>query len=255
MAKLERVKTGIPGLDEMLGGGFLPETANLVEGAPGTGKTTLGMQFIYNGIVKYNEPGIILTFEEFPQQYYADAAGFGWDFKDLERKGLLKIIMTSPEVSRRDIESVGGIIENYVTEMGARRIVVDSMTQFGRLTRDPVELRALEYNFINALKREGLTSVLTRESPVLLGEAPQDDSLGFVVDSYIILRYVEIESAIRKALLVLKMRGSDHAKDIRQFEITGKGFVVQSKFEGQEGILSGSPRRMADSFVKAFVNP
>ena len=66
---MDRVQTGISGLDDMLGGGFLRETANLVEGAPGTGKTTLGMQFIYNGIVKYNEPGIIITFEEFPKQY------------------------------------------------------------------------------------------------------------------------------------------------------------------------------------------
>jgi circadian clock protein KaiC len=74
-----------------------------------------------------------------------------------------------------------------------------------------------------------------------------------VADSYLLLRYVEIESAIRKALLVLKMRGSDHAKDIRQYDITKIGFEVQAKFEGREGILSGSPRRMADSFVEAFV--
>jgi circadian clock protein KaiC len=250
---LERVKTGINGLDKMLGGGFLRETANLVEGAPGTGKTTLGMQFIYNGITKFNEPGLIITFEEFPQQYYNDAAAFGWDFRQLEKEGLLKIIMTSPEVSQLDIESVGGMIENYVTQMGARRVVVDSMTHFRRLTQNPIELRNVEYNFINGLKREGLTSVLTRESPVLLGESPEQDSLGFVVDSYTMLRYVEIESAIRKALLVLKMRGSDHAKDIQQFDITDTGISVQNRFEGQEGILSGSPRRMAESFIEAFI--
>ncbi|MCB0225120.1 MAG: circadian clock protein KaiC, partial [Anaerolineae bacterium] len=92
-----------------------------------------------------------------------------------------------------------------------------------------------------------------RESPVLLGESVQEASIGFIVDSYIVLRYVEIESAIRKALLVLKMRGSDHAKDIRQYDITTNGFDVQSKFEGQEGILSGNPRKMAASFVEAFV--
>ena len=251
---MDRVETGVKGLDEMLGGGFLRETANLVEGAPGTGKTTLGMQFIYNGIVQANEPGLIITFEEFPRQYYHDAAAFGWDFEDLEKQGLLKIIMTSPEVSRLDIESVGGMIESYVDQMGARRVVVDSITHFARLTQDPVELRGLEFNFINALKREGLTSILTRESPVLLGESPEDSSISFVVDSYIILRYVEIESAIRKALLVLKMRGSDHAKDIRQCDITAHGLEVHSKFEGHEGILSGSPRRMADIFEEAFIS-
>lgn len=249
----DRVKTGITGLDEMMGGGFLRGTANLIEGAPGTGKTTLGMQFIYNGIVQANEPGLIITFEEFPQQYYHDAATFGWDFLDLEKKGLLKVVMTSPEVSRLDVESVGGMIEAYVNQTGARRVVVDSITHFARLTQDPIELRSLEFSFINALKRQGLTSVLTRESPVLLGESTDNTSIGFVVDAYLMLRYVEIESTIRKALLVLKMRGSDHAKDIRQYEITNNGFEVQSKFEGREGILSGSPRRMADSFVEAFV--
>ncbi len=250
---IEKVKTGIAGLDEMTGGGFVRGTANLVEGAPGTGKTTLGMQFIYNGIVKDNEPGLIITFEEFPQQYYHDAAAFGWDFVGLEKKGLLKVIMTSPEVSRLDVESIDGMIEKSVQQMGARRVVVDSITHFTRLTQDPVELRSIEFGFINALKRQGLTSVLTRESPVLLGEAVEDASIGFVVDSYLILRYVEIDSAIRKALLVLKMRGSDHAKDIRQYDISEKGIEVQSKFEGREGILSGSPRRLADSFVEALI--
>ena len=250
---MDRVNTGVSGLDKMLGGGFLRETANLVEGAPGTGKTTLGMQFIHHGIVHQNEPGLIITFEEFPKQYYHDAAAFGWDFKELEKKGLLKIVMTSPEVSRLDIESVGGMIERHIDEMGARRVVVDSMSHFARITQDPVELRSLEFQFINALKREKLTALLTRESPVLLGESVQEASIGFIVDSYIVLRYVEIESAIRKALLVLKMRGSDHAKDIRQYDITTNGFDVQSKFEGQEGILSGNPRKMAASFVEAFV--
>jgi len=251
---MDRVQTGIKGLDEMLFGGFLPQTANLVEGAPGTGKTTIGMQFIYYGITRFDQPGLIITFEEFPQQYYQDAAAFGWDFGQLEKEGRLKVIMTSPEVSRLDLESVGGMIETSVAQMGARRVLVDSITHFERLTQDPVELRALEYSFINGLKREGLTSLLTRESPTLLGEAPQEDSdIAFVADSYMLLRYVEMDSMIHKALLVLKMRGSDHAKDIRQFGITDRGVEVRSKFEGREGIMSGNPRLMADSFVEAFV--
>jgi circadian clock protein KaiC len=248
----ERVKTHIKGLDEMLYGGFLPQTANLVEGPPGTGKSTFGMQFIYNGIRYDNEPGLIVTFEEFPQQYYRDAEGFGWDFRKLEREGKLRVIMTSPEVSRSDLESVGGTIETLAREMGARRILVDSLSHFDQLTSDPVEMRAIAYGFINALKREGLTSILTRESPVLLGSEEKENDIAFVVDSYILLRYVEIESAIRKALLALKVRGSNHAKDIRQFEITSRGIEIMSKFEGQEGILSGSPHRMAEAFVEAF---
>lgn len=248
----DRVKTSIKGLDEMLQGGFLPQTANLVEGPPGTGKSTLGMQFIYNGIRHHDEPGLILTFEEFPQQYYRDAQSFGWDFRQLEHEGKLRIIMTSPEVSRTDLESVGGTIETLAREMGARRILVDSISHFDQLTRDPTEFRSVVYGFINALKREGMTSILTRESPVLLGGEAEENPIAYVVDSYIMLRFVEIESAIHKALLVLKLRGSDHAKDIRQFEISSRGIEIMSRFEGQEGIMSGSPRRMVEAFDQAF---
>jgi len=252
---MERVKTGIEGLDEMLHGGFLPCTANLVEGAPGTGKTTFGMQFIFDGITMYNEPGLIVTFEEFPQQYYRDAATFGWDFRELERQNKLKVIMTSPEVTRQDLQNVGGVIETYVREMGAKRILVDSISHFRRLSVDPIKLRDLEYSFINGLKREGLTSVLTRESSALFGDAVHyDDHIAFTVDSYLLLRYVEIESTVNRALLVLKVRGSDHAKDIRQFEVTPTGIVVKTKFEGHEGIMSGSPHRMESAFMKAFVD-
>ncbi|MGD8474627.1 MAG: ATPase domain-containing protein [Anaerolineae bacterium] len=248
----ERVKTDVKGLDDMLNGGFLPQSANLIEGPPGTGKTTLGMQFIYNGIQYHDEPGLILTFEEFPQQYYRDAESFGWDFRRLESEGKLKVIMTSPGVSRSEAESVGGRIETLAREMGARRILVDSISHFDQMAEDALELRSVVFGFINALKREGLTSVLTRESPVLLGGEEEKHSIAYVVDSYIMLRYVEIESAIRKALLVLKLRGSDHAKDIRQFEITDHGIEIMSRFEGQEGIMSGSPRRMAEAFDEAF---
>lgn len=251
---MERVKTGIPGLDEMLHGGFLPQTANLVEGAPGTGKTTLGMQFIYHGIVAHGEPGLVLTFEEFPQQYYNDAASFGWDFRQMEREGKLRVVMTSPEVTKADLEQVGGRIEGLVRQIGAKRVLVDSLSHFERLCEGPTHLRAVVFGFVNALKREGLTSILTRENMALLGESEAtDDALGFLVDSYTLLRYVELESTIRKALLVLKMRGSDHDKGIRQFEITSRGVEVRAPFEGREGILSGSPRRMVDSFVQAFV--
>jgi circadian clock protein KaiC len=239
----------------MLHGGLIARTATLVEGAPGTGKTTLGMQFIHHGIASCDEPGLILTFEQFPQQYYRDAATLGWDFRRLEDEGQLKIIMSSPEVSRLDLERTEGRIEQLARSMGARRVLVDSLSHFERLTEDPVELRQLIYSFVNGLKREGLTAILTRESPALLGEAEGfNEGLAFLVDSYILLRYVEMESAIHKALLVLKMRGSNHDKDIRQFSITGHGIEVQARFEGREGIMSGNPRRsMADSFVQAFV--
>jgi circadian clock protein KaiC len=85
-----------------------------------------------------------------------------------------------------------------------------------------------------------------------LGGEEDQSSVSYVVDSYLMLRYVEIESTIRKALLVLKLRGSDHAKDIRQYRIGEHGIEIMSRFEGREGIMSGSPRRMVEAFDEAF---
>jgi circadian clock protein KaiC len=254
---MERLATGIAGLDEMLAGGFFPESANLVEGAPGTGKTTLGMQFIYSGIDDHDEPGLILTFEEFPHQYYRDAAAFGWDLRALEAQGKLRVIMTSPEVTQADLKQVGGMLEKQVDEIGARRLLVDSISHFERISRDRLELRDTVFEFINGIKRMGLTAVLTRESRALLGGDPNvGQDMAFVADSYILLRYVEIASEMRKALIVLKLRGSNHAKDIHQYEITDQGVVVQAKFEGQQGIMSGNPTpRMAEAFGEAFGKP
>jgi circadian clock protein KaiC len=241
----------------MLHGGFLPRTANLVEGAPGTGKTTLGMQFIQHGITVCNEPGIILTFEEFPQQYYRDAANFGWDFRVHEAADHLRVIMTSPEVTRADLRQIHGQIEAMIGQMGAKRVLVDSLSHFDRLASNPVELRQVIYEFLNGLKRLGLTAVLTRENSALLGETPDtEEDLAFVVDSYVLMRYVEIQSAVHKALLVLKVRGSDHDKDIRQYAITGRGIEVRSRFEGTRGIMSGTPEMThAEAFVAAFLSP
>lgn len=251
---MDRKPTGIPGLDGMLDGGLLPETAVLLDGAPGTGKTTFGLQYIYNGITNYHEPGIILTFEEFPRQYYHDAAGFGWDLPALEAADQLRVIMTSPEVSLADLRQPDGLLAEAVHTIGARRILVDSLSHFARLQPDPVALREMVYGFINGLKRLGLTAVLTWERSALLGGDPNlGEPVAYVVDGYILLRYVELDSVMRKALLVLKMRGSAHARDIRQYEITDKGLVVDTRFEGHQGIMSGyAVPSMSDAFNAAF---
>ncbi len=250
----KRVETGIDKFDEMLFGGFIPGSANLIEGAPGTGKTTMAMQFIYNGIKKFDEAGVIITFEEFPQQYYHDALQFGWDLKQLERDGKLKVIFSDPETALEEIEKMDGGFVDIIEDLGAKRVIVDSMTHFESLTNDRMELRDIERRFINSMKREGVTSILLRENDSLLGQVAQVGSkIPFIVDTYILLRYVEIDSAIQKALTVLKMRGSNHQKDIRMYQCTSTGIEVESTFEGREGIMSGITRHTPeDAFIDVF---
>jgi circadian clock protein KaiC len=250
---LERAPFGIEALDRMIGGGVVKGSATVVEGAPGTGKTTLGMQFIVNGIEKFQEPGLILTFEEFPSQYYHDALNFGWDLKKYEDQGMLKIIFSDPSTVASEVEELGGGLETLIDEMGIKRCLVDSLTHFEYAAEESDDLREMEFDFITSLKREGITSLLLRENSNLLGDTSSLSQAPFIADNYFILRYVEIDSAISKAILVLKMRGSQHAKDIRRFQIAKGGIEIMEKFVGRQGVMSGSPvKTEADTFVEAF---
>jgi circadian clock protein KaiC len=131
-------------------------------------------------------------------------------------------------------------------EWNVQRVVLDSITHFTRLTTEPTDLRNIYNKVVNGLKREGTTAMLTSEGATVGSDTQERGRLSFVVDNIILLRYVEIESAMQRALLVLKMRGSDHAKEIRRFEIDKGGIRITGRFEGQEGILTGSPRRVPD---------
>ncbi len=242
----ERVTTGIAGLDEMLQGGFIPGSSVLIGGAPGTGKTTLALQFLYHG-AQQGEAGLWISFEEFPQSIFRDAQSLGWDLHDLERRGLLHMMFTSPEVFLKSLETPDSPLLQTMMDADIRRVALDSITHFTRLTDDPHELRQIYAEVVNGLKREGVTSVLlSEESRTGLGQTQRGRIL-YIVDTIILLRYVEIESAMQRAIVVLKMRGSNHAKEIRRYDIRTGGIVVDGAFENQEGILSGIPHRIPGS--------
>jgi len=242
---LKKISSGIPGLDELLDGGLYERSSTVIAGPPGTGKTTFATQFIYYGAAKLGEAGIFITFEEFPEIIYRDAMNFGWDLRRQEEAGAIKVVFTSPAVLKSELEKENGLIDRMVAEIGAKRIVIDSVTLMEQISSDPLELRQLFNSLINGLKRLGLTTVLTSEVPLLFGhENTFETSIGFVVDNILFLRYVEIESELDTALTILKVRGSNHAKDIRKYEITDKGVTIETKFAGHQGILTGFPSRM-----------
>jgi len=234
-----RVRTGVPGLDEMLHGGFLPGSVVLIRGAPGTGKTSLGLQFLIHGATEEHEPGLLISFEEFPRSLYRDAASLGWDLESLEREQRLHLMFTSPEVFLAGLETPESIIDRLIREHDIRRVVLDSITHFNRLAHDPHELRQIYTRVANGLRREGITSLLLGEEARSEAVRADKGGLAFVVETIILLRYVEVESAIRRAIVVLKMRGSDHDKAIRQYEIHKGGLVIGDVFEGRQGLLRG----------------
>jgi circadian clock protein KaiC len=238
---LERVKTGIAELDEMLGGGFIRGDAVLIVGSAGTGKTTLGLQYVVNGVNRFNENGMFVTFEELPEQLYRDALNFGWDLQTLESENKLRVVCTSPELL---LERSGDahLLDEPIRQVKPRRIVVDSLSQLEMHSIG--DFRKQAYELIRYFKTKKLSSMLTWEVHDLAGgNALTQTGLSFLADAVIPLRYVEIDSAMRKALAVLKLRGSDHDKCLREFEITSEGIKVANPFRGFEGIISGSPRK------------
>jgi circadian clock protein KaiC len=243
MADLSRASLGIPGLDRMLEGGLLTGSIALVQGAPGTGKTTLGMQFLHEGVKQHDEAGLLITFEQFPHTLYRDALNYGWNLREMEQDGKLRVVFTSPQVFLSSLQSPISPINSAIRDMGVQRAVIDSVTQFQTLSRDPVELRAYYNHLINGLRREGITSLLLSEDSSPDFVRGDRGRLAFVVDSVILLRYVEIDSVMQRALAVLKTRGSDHDMAIRRFEINKSGATVGEAFEDLRGLLSGSPMR------------
>jgi circadian clock protein KaiC len=133
-----------------------------------------------------------------------------------------------------------------LNNLAPERVVIDSAAHFQRMTSDPLELRDTYNTLVNALKREGLTSLLLDEAiNVLDVQRGRMASLPFVVDTVMLLRYVEVDSSVQRAIAVMKMRGSTHQKEIRRFEIKKGGLKVGKPFTGREGILSGMTHRTA----------
>ncbi len=238
MSDKNRLSSGVAGLDEMLGGGFVSQSAILVRGAPGTGKTTFGLQYLLDG-VRRNEPGLFITFEEFPQSLYRDAASVGWNLPEIEQEGKLHLLFTSPTVLLKSLATPDSNILRGIQEFGIQRVVVDSLTHFTQSIRNPQELRQVYHQVISALRREGTTAMYLAEEMRSDYSTQEKGRLSFVVDNIIILRYLEIDSAIQRAVVVLKMRSSAHDNSIHSYTIGANGIKVGKRLEGKSGLLSG----------------
>ena len=236
-----RASFGIPGLDEMMRGGIPAGETCLIAGSAGTGKTLLSLHFMVQG-ARSVEPGAMVTFEEHPREHEKKARGFGWDLKALEDQGLLKMIYLRP--TDLSVDEVLYQVHRAVKDLGAKRVVFNSISGF-EVAVDPLERadsREALFRLLATLTGEGVTTLLTTEIPDLMGNNPiSTRGISFLADNMIMLRFVEIESELRKAVTVVKMRTSDHTKELRQYSITGIGVVVEEPFTQYSGVLSGIP--------------
>jgi len=250
-----KTKTGIDGLDEMLYGGLVDGDVTLLAGSAGTGKTTIALEFLVNGALKYNENGLIITFEELPEKLNRDAANFGWDLDSLEKEGKIHVLCTSPEVFIDAIKQEDNFIDRVIREKNIKRLYIDSISNIKFFIQDPTILRQEIYAVTNYFKRRRITAMLLSEVPGVIGGPVEFSDMGadYVVDCVIFLRFIEIDSAIHKGLVILKMRGSNHDKEIREFQISNEGVKVKLNFADRGAVLSGNPSSVKD-LKKVFEN-
>ena len=235
---MERVPTGIDGLDELIEGGIPRRRTILVTGSCGTGKTIFSAQYIYRGAVDYEEPGIFVTLEEDPQEFREDMLQFGWDFKALEEKGLIRIIDASvtrlgiPSEEEHALPETGFSMDKLLVEivkaskeMGAKRIALDSIPAIGFRYEHVADVRNAILKLSYVLRKAGLTGVVTSET-----EGERYSKYGveeYVTDGVIVLRYGSLGERIMRSLQIVKMRGTRHSEHIHPMEITReRGIVV-----------------------------
>ncbi len=236
-----RLSTGVPGLDEMMGGGIPSGYSVLIAGPSGSGKTVLSNQFIVEG-AKRGENGIVAIFEKRPNDYLQTTPR-GAEFEELVREKKLEVIYLRPlDLS---IDETLLEIQNAVKRLGAKRAVIDSLSGL-ELALAPTfreDFRESLYRMMGALTGLGVTVMATVEledSYTDLRFSPQ--GIAFLTDAIIMQRYVEIDGQLRRALAVVKVRSSQHSKELREYEISADGgIVIGQSLNGYEGLLTGTP--------------
>lgn len=255
MESTPRVRSGIPGLDELIGGGLIGSSSFLVAGEPGAGKTIFGCQFLYYGITTFGESGVLVTLEELPHNIARNMkVSFGWDFSKLIVEDKLRIVDASiarPTDISKNVptkvkpftlseflaEEFYAEIEDAVQEINATRVVIDPITVLGMHFKEPFDVRKEVFGLSRVLDKLGCTTLLTSEivrGSQTFGRFGVEE---FTTDGVIILYLLEQSTERIRAIEIRKMRGVSHTLGLRPFEISREGIIVHTR----ERVLGRTP--------------
>ena len=223
--KIQRVPTGLLGLDEAIEGGLKKDSVILIGGCAGSGKSIFAIQFIVNGILKSNEPGVYITFEENKEEVYEDMLRFGWDLAELEKQGKFAFIRYTPEQVGKVLKTGGGIIRDIVDKLKAKRIVIDSISAFTLLHENELAKREACLDLFKILRKWKCTTLVIGQY-YAAEERHESTAIEFEVDGIIWLYNIKKENIRVRAIEIFKMRGTKHVAKIVPFEITDKGIIV-----------------------------
>ncbi len=248
--RVEKVKSGIPGLDELLYGGIPERNVVLLSGGPGTGKTIFGQQYLYYGL-EHGEPGVLVALEEHPVQIRKNMMVFGWDVTKYEREGVFAIVDAFTggigEAAKRErfvvrsIDDMGELIDVVkaaITTVGAKRVTVDSVSTL-YLTK-PAIARYVLMQLKRVLAGLGTTSIFVSQVSVT-ERGFGGPGVEHAVDGIIRLDLDEYDGQLIRSMIIWKMRGTKHDMRRHPFDITDRGIVVHSnkivKFRGDRAII------------------
>ena len=212
---MDRVKTGIPGLDELIEGGFPNPSSILVTGPPGSGKSIFGLQFLYNGAVLYDEPGFMISVEAYNKDFQWYAERFNWDIVGLQKKDKLIFSSYDPvEFGKFELRSLHSEIilqlDKVIKEIGVKRIVFDSIAPLAQSINNKSKFRTLLYYISRSLKERGCTTLFVSEKPPMattnvMNNLTEYNVEPFVLDGVIDLFFNAGQDSLNQTLMVRKM--------------------------------------------------
>lgn len=232
-----RVTSGNSEMDKMCDSGFFRDSIILLSGATGTGKTLMATEFLAGG-VQAGEKALFFAFEESREQIFRNAKGWGYDFEQMEKDGKLEVAGIYPE--SEGLEDHLLKIKNEIKRFKPNRIAIDSLSALERISTDK-GFREFIIALTSFVKQEEITGLFTSTASSLMGGTTITEThISTITDSIILLRYVETHGEIRRGLTVLKMRGSKHEKNIREFMIDNDGMHIGQSLRDVAGVISGN---------------
>lgn len=238
-------KSGIPGLDSMLGGGFSRGSVIAVAGGTGSGKSIFASQFLVKGAAEYGEPGLFLSFDQQKDSIYSNLRQFGWDMAELEREQKL-VFIEYPESELSAFVEQQGALADLIETLGIKRVVIDSITPYALLYSSEEERRINVLRLVNAVKGWKATCLISGEDrPGASSESlPHTiSSVESFCDGFIHLSFMRESGKRTRAVEIIKMRGARHEHELKEAHITENGFVIGSpgSYEKQEYEKPGKP--------------